>query len=243
MNPETPPSSQGGLWEVALNIPLPTTFTYEASDELNVQPGDPVKVPFGPKNRKVSGLVIGKTAPSESSKDFKTKSIAEKDSEKVPLNSMQIDWLKWIADYYVYPLGQVQQSVFPPLKKNSNRKSRKKNIVPDVKPIEAPVLMEEQKNVLSQIDVHSSDTYLLHGVTGSGKTEVYIEVIAQVINQGKKAMVLVPEISLTPQLVRRFAERFPDQIAVLHSHLTDREKTDQWWQIVEGDKKLSLIHI
>ena len=53
-------------------------------------------------------------------------------------------------------------------------------------------------------------------------------------------MVLVPEISLTPQLVRRFAERFSDQIAVLHSHLTDREKTDQWWQIVEGDKKLLI---
>ncbi len=237
---ESPLTSQGKLWEVALNVPLPDTFTYEASEDLKVQPGDPVKVPFGPKNRKVQGLVIGPTEAKESSKDFKTKTIAEKDPEKIPLSKMQIKWLQWISDYYVYPLGQVQQSVFPPLKKKSNRKSRKKDIVPDVEPITAPDLTDEQKSVLSEIDVKSSETYLLHGVTGSGKTEVYIEVIEQVIASGKKAMVLVPEISLTPQLVRRFAERFQDQIAVLHSHLTDREKTDQWWQIVEGDKKLLI---
>ena len=122
MNTESSPSSQSNLWEVALNIPLPDTFTYQAPDDLKIQAGDPVKVPFGAKNKKVSGLVVGPTTKKEGAKEFKTKNISEIDSEKVPLNPTQINWLKWIADYYIYPLGQVQQSVFPPLKKNSNRK-------------------------------------------------------------------------------------------------------------------------
>ncbi len=235
----TSKENQHTLWEVALNIPLQSTFTYSAPPELNISAGTPVKVPFGSKNRKVSGLVI-KASTSESSTEFETKTIDSIDSEKVTLSETQLKWLKWISDYYIYPLGQVQQSVFPPLKKNTNRKSRKSSIVPEVAEINPPPLTTDQLNVLEQINIHSNETYLLHGVTGAGKTEVYIEVISKVLAEGKRALVLVPEISLTPQLIRRFAERFSDQIAVLHSHLTDREKTDQWWQIVDGKKKLLI---
>lgn len=83
-----------------------------------------------------------------------------------------------------------------------------------------------------------SRAFLLHGVTGSGKTEIYLRAVARVLQQGKKAIILVPEISLTPQAVARFAGRFPDRVAVLHSALTEGERYDTWRRARAG-----LIHI
>ena len=77
--------------------------------------------------------------------------------------------------------------------------------------------------------------FLLHGVTGSGKTEVYLRAIARAVAQGRKALFLVPEIALTPQTVQRVNDRFPGRVAVTHSGLTDRQRFDQWWQIRDGD--------
>jgi primosomal protein N' (replication factor Y) len=78
-------------------------------------------------------------------------------------------------------------------------------------------------------------TFVLHGVTGSGKTEIYLQALAQAIKLGKKGLVLVPEIALTPQTIERFAGRFPHRVAVLHSHLTLGEQFDQWHSIQQGD--------
>ena len=78
------------------------------------------------------------------------------------------------------------------------------------------------------------DTFVLHGVTGSGKTEVYIRAIAEAVSYGRQAIVLVPEISLTPQTIRRFRSRFSG-VAVLHSHLTDSERHGHWQQIAAGE--------
>src|SRR5262249_4190279 len=75
---------------------------------------------------------------------------------------------------------------------------------------------------------------LLHGITGSGKTEVYLQALAAVIAQGKRCMVLVPEIALTPQAMARFAGRFPGRVALLHSGLTDGERLDEWRRIQSG---------
>ncbi|HPR90997.1 MAG TPA: primosomal protein N', partial [Synergistaceae bacterium] len=79
---------------------------------------------------------------------------------------------------------------------------------------------------------------LLHGVTGSGKTEVYIQAIDYVLGKGNGAIVLVPEISLTPQTVERFVGRFGDRVAVLHSHLSDGERHDEWHRINRGDAEI-----
>ncbi|WP_170007006.1 primosomal protein N' [Bacillus fonticola] len=79
------------------------------------------------------------------------------------------------------------------------------------------------------------DTFLLHGVTGSGKTEVYLQTIDFCLQNGKEAIVLVPEISLTPQMVHRFKGRFGDRVAVLHSGLSKGEKYDEWRKIAEGE--------
>jgi len=77
-------------------------------------------------------------------------------------------------------------------------------------------------------------SFLLHGVTGSGKTEVYLQAIQRVVGRGQQAIFLVPEISLTPQTLERVSERFPGRVAVLHSRLTRRQKFDQWWNIRAG---------
>ncbi len=83
-------------------------------------------------------------------------------------------------------------------------------------------------------------SFLLHGITGSGKTEVYLTVIAEVLGRGQTAIVLVPEISLTPQLASRFRQRFGDRVAVLHSGLTDRERYDEWHRLKEGRAQIAL---
>ena len=80
--------------------------------------------------------------------------------------------------------------------------------------------------------------YLLEGITGSGKTEVYLHIIDQVLKLGKTAIVLVPEISLTPQMTNRFISRFGDQVAIMHSGLSDGEKYDEWWKIKSGKAKV-----
>jgi len=77
--------------------------------------------------------------------------------------------------------------------------------------------------------------FLLHGVTGSGKTEVYLQALAETIKLGKRGIILVPEISLTPQTIERFAARFPGRVAVLHSQLSPGEQFDEWWRIKRGE--------
>lgn len=98
-------------------------------------------------------------------------------------------------------------------------------------------LNDEQKQAVEKIlsKLNKPNTYLLYGVTGSGKTEVYMEVIEKMISVGKTAIVLVPEISLTPQMVERFTSRFGSDIAVLHSRLSDGEKYDEYRKISRGE--------
>jgi len=99
-------------------------------------------------------------------------------------------------------------------------------------------LTAQQEAAFNEIQTSLADnkgeTFLLHGVTGSGKTEVYLQALAEAIKLGKRAIVLVPEISLTPQTIDRFASRFPYRVAVIHSKLSLGEQFDQWHQIQNG---------
>ena len=109
-------------------------------------------------------------------------------------------------------------------------------------PTQALTFTEEQQSVFESVmkalqAPKEARPMLLHGVTGSGKTEVYLQAIAEVLKSGKTALVLVPEISLTPQTIERFKARFSDKkdgIAVLHSHLSDGERHDEWFKVQEG---------
>ena len=101
-------------------------------------------------------------------------------------------------------------------------------------------LTDDQKHVVSEVIKNSPNTFLLYGVTGSGKTEVYMELIDYYLKQGKTSIVLVPEISLTPQMVSRFQARFGDNIAAIHSGLSDGERYDEYRRIVRGEVSIVI---
>ena len=101
-------------------------------------------------------------------------------------------------------------------------------------------LTDEQKDVVEKVISGTSDTYLLYGVTGSGKTEVYMEIIDHYLSLGKSSIVLVPEISLTPQMINRFSERFGNRIAAIHSGLSDGEKYDEYRRISRGEVNIVI---
>ena len=129
----------------------------------------------------------------------------------------------WITRYQVekyrnpYQIGQVQPST----------------------PKKLTAEQAQATNAVDQaIDEKQAATFLLEGVTGSGKTEVYLQIIQHALAQGKSALMLVPEISLTPQIVRQFKARFGDQVALLHSALSDGERYDEWRRIEKGDAQV-----
>jgi primosomal protein N' (replication factor Y) len=112
-------------------------------------------------------------------------------------------------------------------------------------PAEPPILTEDQAHAWNEIQPQlssstSSLVYLLFGITGSGKTEIYLRAVAEVLRQGRQAIVLVPEIALTPQTIRRFAARFPDRIAVWHSELSLNERYDTWRRVQLGEVDLVI---
>src|SRR4029077_2545585 len=110
------------------------------------------------------------------------------------------------------------------------------------------VLNEEQAHALNEVEQAldapvNARPILLHGVTGSGKTEIYLQSIRATLDRGRTAIVLVPEISLTPQTVERFKGRFaeqPDMVAVLHSHLSEGERHDEWHKIHSGKARIVI---
>ncbi len=111
-------------------------------------------------------------------------------------------------------------------------------------PAEPPRLTPDQERVWREIEAGIREgrhrAYLLHGVTGSGKTEIYLQALAEVVRQGRQAIVLVPEIALTPQTIRRFAARFPDRVAVWHSQLSLGERYDTWRRVRAGERDVVI---
>jgi len=101
---------------------------------------------------------------------------------------------------------------------------------------------DEQKNVFNTLksNLNKFDTYLLHGITGSGKTEIYLNLIEEVLKSGKEAIILVPEISLTPMMVNRFKSRFGSDVAIFHSELSDNTRYDEWRKVLRGEVKIAV---
>jgi primosomal protein N' (replication factor Y) (superfamily II helicase) len=229
------------IWKVAVNAPLREALTYASPDDESLAGslcrGMSVTVPLG--TRATTGVILGPGVPSSK---YDLKAIRSINSEYPILPEFYTQWLEWVASYYLHAPGLVVASTFPPLdKKTSTRKSKRPPVVAAPQASERPTLTEEQTQVLRQIQNKSGfATHLLFGVTGSGKTEIYLQLLEKVLLDGKRGLVLVPEISLTPQLVQRFANRFGEQIAVLHSQLTDRERTNQWWDVVTDQKKILI---
>ena len=232
--------------KVAVEAPLPP-LTY--SSPRPHPRGTSLQVPLG--TRVANGVVL-ETMPDRGEGEFEIKPVGEVHPERPLLPEPFLRWLEWLSHYYLHPMGMVSSLAFPPLKKKvpkkGSKKSKKKKtksqkppVVPERPQSEAPTYTTEQESCLQDISKHSGfRVHLVHGVTGSGKTEVYLKLLENTLAQGKCGVVIVPEISLTPQLIERFASRFPQQVAVIHSHLTGREKTQQWWAMMEKEKRILI---
>ena len=112
--------------------------------------------------------------------------------------------------------------------------------IPDYVYEKPPVLSDDQNRVIDEFNNSHDDIYLLEGVTGSGKTEVYLSLSEQVLNEGKSVLMLVPEISLTPMMMEYFIKRFNNNVAILHSELTPAEKYDEYRKIARGDCRVVI---
>ncbi|MFH1738331.1 MAG: primosomal protein N' [bacterium] len=138
------------------------------------------------------------------------------------------------------PIKALEERNFVVLKKIEHL--REPAFLEDAESKEIPTLTNQQEQVLDQVldslEKRENRTYLLHGVTGSGKTEVYLRAIASVLKQGRSALVLIPEISLTPQTMRRFRARFGKQVGILHSALGQGERFDEWQLASSGQKRV-----
>ena len=214
--------------------PLVTTralarpFTYELVE--GAAKGAVVSVPLGRSRRRGVVVELVDEAPAG--------------IEPVPIDSVLddlppvlVDLALWVADYYGSTPGRALELIAP-----VKRKRRKEQAPPGerqalVDESEAPQLTAEQRAALERITEALEEAgghFLLYGETGSGKTEVYLQACAAALARGRTAIVLVPEIALTPQTLGRFQARFGDAVALLHSGLTDAERRDERERIARG---------
>ena len=136
-------------------------------------------------------------------------------------------------EYASYIINQLLESNIISLKYETKYRINKEQIKE-----KRITLTDEQKHAVDSVKLNTRDTYLIHGVTGSGKTEVYMNLIEKVLETGKTAIMLVPEISLTTQIVNRFYNRFGFNVAIFHSGLSDGERHDEYKKIVNGEVKI-----
>ncbi|OGP62224.1 MAG: primosomal protein N', partial [Deltaproteobacteria bacterium RBG_13_47_9] len=172
------------------------------------------------------------------------------------LSRRQREILKWVGERGEVSYSDLKGKFKPPSKTiqsleakglisiSSREVCREPSVQSELKPYPKPDLTSDQEATLKEIlkGVHSKkfSPFLLYGVTGSGKTEIYLRAIEGVLAQGREAIVLVPEISLTPQLLSRFKDRFGNNLSLLHSGLGRGERYDQWRRIWKGEVKIAL---
>jgi len=231
------------ILQLAMPTPLYRVFDYIAPPGFSAdqfKPGLRVKVPWRSDER--VGFLLAVNTHSDVPIGKLKQAIEIIDDSSLFSDSV-FSLLKFAASYYHYPMGEVFAAGLPNLLRQGKPAEYRHHYTPfESLPEIGPVLTDDQQKVVNQIlnKINQFSPFLLFGVTGSGKTEIYLQVIAKIIEQNKQALVLVPEIGLTPQTVMRFQARFPVLIAVLHSGLTDRERHDAWLQAKNGDAKIII---
>ena len=224
--------------QVAIPSPLRQTFTYKNQFSSNLV-GKRVLVEFG--RRKLVGIV---TSQSENfDDDYKLKQIEEVLDDSPLIDKQLLKKINNISDYYMHPIGIVFESFIPSfLRKAKHQKTLEKyeiKINSDKTFNNLHTLTRDQKNVLNSIKSKDSGEILLSGITSSGKTEVYKHFIKELLNKGKSALVLVPEIFLTPQIFNDFQNTFGNKVLLNHSGLTPIQRIKVW--LASQDKNPKII--
>ncbi len=218
--------------EVVFNLPIERSFHYlvPSALEVSVQPGVRVMAPFGPRERVGFVVRVVETSPIPRLKPLRRAIDPAPviDAERLALAS-------WLSGYYVCSLGEALAAIVPSDIRLTSEAASAYTSRPSEEP---PILSEDQQQALravaSALEGRGRRTILAHGVTGSGKTELYLQAIRLALATDRSAICLVPEIALTPQMIDRFTARFGEQVAVWHSRLTARQRAAQWSRIAQG---------
>ena len=229
---------------VALDVPLPRLFDYAVPSGAELASGDRVTVQLGRRNQ--TGVVIEADIASDVAA-ARLKSIIDVRSDAPRLPADWLELMRFLSSYYQRPLGETVVAALPPRLRSVRPLPRKALQIagePGASDFVAlHPLTADQASVVDAIGAQLGRfaPLLLHGVTGSGKTEVYLHLIARVLARGEQALVLVPEISLTPQLEARFREAFPRaRLALMHSGLEDIARTSAWLAAARGEASIVL---
>ncbi|MDA3835448.1 MAG: primosomal protein N', partial [Spirochaetales bacterium] len=219
--------------EIVFNIPVNRSFTYEADENLGCRIGVRVSVPFG--RRKLTGYVI--EVHARKPEGFEAKSV-ERVIDKEPVFGLhQIELASWMSSLYFCSQGEALALMIPGGRREIELPSLGIGEIPVRKKLS---LSKHQKDAVSEILTGGHDLYYLFGVTGSGKTEVFLQAAEKIIEQDRSVIYLVPEISLTHQLVRIVTERFTDNVAVLHSAMTPSQRLKEWRKIMNDKVRLII---
>ena len=224
------------------------------SFDQNLAPGTIVSIPLGKKT--ALGIIYRKTiAPTDQNFIIKT---INKIVHPIPLPNHLLKSLVWLSSYYLNPVAKTANLFLPlGIEKNRRKKSSASTFIPQfsnpIQDIASPIaatttnyqipLNPAQKQALTELHKIKTHTKLLHGITGSGKTNIYLELASQVFSSNQSVILLVPEISLTPQLVGRFQEHFGTQVISLHSKLNEAERHLIWQRIHEADQSTPFVII
>ncbi len=227
---------------VAVDVPLEWAFDFRVPDGLDAQVGAFVVVPFG-RTRKV-GMVVERLEASEVPA-HKLKAIEREVDDIPPLAAKDIRLLNFCAAYYQRGLGEVIAASLPPRLRQVTRR-RVAAIAPHAgnQDRETPPALTHEQQAALDACLAGLDRFhpvLLHGVTGSGKTEIYLQLLERVLAAGRQALYLVPEIGLTPQLEERVRKRFAGvPVAHAHSHLAQGERAAAWLAARTGEARIVL---
>jgi len=218
--------------EVAFVLPLRQVFTYRVPDELDAaaRPGAHIQAPFRGRPRR--GFVVGRVADTALERVESLGSVLEPDAVSPDLLALA----RWIADYYLAPLGEVLAAALPGglegFAKSRGRRSAAEDPIVRLPLPERVTLTAGQRDAVRVVDealgAGAFAPVVLHGVTGSGKTEVYLRAAHRVREEGRQVLVLVPEVALGDQVVHAFRRRFGGRVGVLHSYMGVAERRRNW---------------
>jgi primosomal protein N' (replication factor Y) len=224
-------------YEVAVNFPgTNSILTYEAPNDLSLEKGMLVELPLGRRKEKGCILDVGK-APG----DFKTKEITSLLSEQIKVSESELKLYSWMSSYYHYSLGQL---IFESLPKLLKRPRDIKLIKGEAK--ELPfTLNEEQSKIYEKIKTNllQFSKNLIHGVTGSGKTAIYLNLIKDILKNNKSVLFLVPEINLTPQFTKTLSDYLDCEVATYHSGISNSEKYNLWKKSQDNEEPLVVLGV
>lgn len=221
--------------KVAVPVPLKQEFTYSFDDGvLNVVPGIRVMVPFG--RREVQGYVVD-VLDSKPDVGFEIKAVSKAIDKEPLFGKREYELALWMERFYFSSRGEILDVMIP-----GGRRDSSFGALDFEEPVsnEDVVLTAEQSGAIETVMNASSGLFYLFGVTGSGKTEVFLQCAERVIAQGGQVIYLVPEITLTHQLAVQVMERFKNNVAILHSGLTDSQRIAQWRRIKRSEVSLVI---